>query len=125
MSAALEQVAGEVGTKHITAVAIAYLMQKAPYVFPIIGGRKVEHLEANLDSLAIVLTPEHMKYLESVVPFDLGFPHDIIVSFQFNIVHYILKRPIQGDGTEYNPIMKNAAYMEKQPLVRPIVPDFD
>jgi len=80
MSAALEKVAKEVGAKHITAVAIAYLMQKTPYVFPIIGGRKVEQLEANLESLAISLTPEHVKYLESVVPFDPGFPYSIIVS---------------------------------------------
>jgi hypothetical protein len=80
MSAALEKVAKEVGAKHVTAVAIAYLMQKTPYVFPIIGGRKVEQLEANMESLAISLTPEHMKYLESIVPFDIGFPSILIVS---------------------------------------------
>lgn len=44
MSAAWEKVAKEVGAKQISAVAIAYVMQKVPYVFPIIGGRKVEHL---------------------------------------------------------------------------------
>ena len=82
MSAALEKVAGEVGTKHITAVAIAYLMQKTPYVFPIIGGRKVEQLEANIESLSISLTPEQIEYLEGVVPFDPGFPHTMIVSYQ-------------------------------------------
>jgi len=43
---ALEKVAAEIGAKHITSVAIAYLMQKTPYVFPIIGGRKVEHMLA-------------------------------------------------------------------------------
>jgi len=81
MSAALEKVAREVGTKHITAVAIAYLMQKTPYVFPIIGGRKVEHLEANIESLSISLTPEQVEYLEGVVPFDPGFPQNMIVSY--------------------------------------------
>ena len=80
MSAALDKIAKEVGAKHITAVAIAYVMQKAPYVFPIVGGRKVEHFEANLEALEIVLTPEHMKHLESVIPFDLGFPTSMIVS---------------------------------------------
>ena len=54
-------------------------MQKAPYVFPIIGGRKVEHLMANIDALKITLSDEQVKYLESVIPFDLGFPHNIIV----------------------------------------------
>ena len=86
MSAALEKVAKEVGTKHITAVAIAYIMQKTPYVFPIIGGRKVEQLEANLESLAISLTPEQVKYLESIVPFEPGFPHNMIVSYQCSII---------------------------------------
>lgn len=81
MSAALEKVAKEVGTEHITAVAIAYVMQKTPYVFPIIGGRKVEHLNANIEALNISLTQEQIEYLESVVPFDPGFPNTMIVSF--------------------------------------------
>ncbi|PPQ78310.1 hypothetical protein CVT25_011681 [Psilocybe cyanescens] len=75
---ALEKVAGEVGAKHITAVAIAYLMQKTPYVFPIIGGRKVEHLLANAEALTISLSDEQIKYLESVVDFDPGFPASMI-----------------------------------------------
>ena len=79
VSAALEKVAKEVGAKYVTAVAIAYVMQKAPYVFPIVGGRKVEHLQANLEALEIVLSPEHIRCLESIVPFDLGFPTAIIV----------------------------------------------
>ena len=83
MSTALDKVAKEVGAKHLTAVAIAYVMQKTPYVFPIIGGRKVEQLKANLEALEIVLTPEHIKYLESIVPFDVGFPGTMIVSQLF------------------------------------------
>ncbi|KAF8550052.1 Aldo/keto reductase [Imleria badia] len=90
---------------HITAVAIAYLMQKASYVFPIVGGRKVEYLEANIDALRITLTPEHIKFLESVVPFDVGFPHNFI-----------------GDGTDYMFLVKSAAYIDKQPGLVPIKP---
>lgn len=55
-------------------------MQKTPYVFPIIGGRKVEHLMANVEALSIALTQEQIDYLESVVPFDPGFPNFMIVS---------------------------------------------
>ncbi|KIJ62587.1 hypothetical protein HYDPIDRAFT_114235 [Hydnomerulius pinastri MD-312] len=106
MSAALDKVAKEVGAKHITAVAIAYLMQKAPYVFPIIGGRKVEQLEANLEALEITLAPEHIKYLESIVPFDIGFPTTMI-----------------GDGSDYNILMKGSAYYDMQPRVRAILPE--
>lgn len=62
------------------AVAIAYVMHKAPYVFPIIGGRKIEHLQANVEALEISLSREQIKRLESVTPFDPGFPHNIFVS---------------------------------------------
>ena len=62
-----------------TLVALAYHLQKLPYVFPIVGGRKVEHLKANMESLTITLSTEQIKYLESILPFDLGFPMNVIV----------------------------------------------
>ena len=78
---ALEKVAQEVGAKSISAVAIAYVMQKTPYVFPIIGGRKVEQLEANIEALDVALSLEQIKYLESVFPFEAGVPYWHCVSF--------------------------------------------
>ncbi|KAF9465833.1 NADP-dependent oxidoreductase domain-containing protein [Collybia nuda] len=74
ISKVLEKIAGEVGTKHLTAVALAYLLHKTPYVFPIVGGRKVEHLLANIEALDISLSNEQMSELEAAVPFDIGFP---------------------------------------------------
>jgi hypothetical protein len=62
-------------------VAIAYVMQKTPYVFPIVGGRKVEHLKQNIEALTISLTPEHIAEIEGVLPFDPGFPHTFVVRF--------------------------------------------
>jgi aryl-alcohol dehydrogenase-like predicted oxidoreductase len=76
VSRALEKVAKEVGAKSITSVAIAYIMQKVPYVFPIVGGRKVEHLHHNIEALEISLTEGQIQELESVVPFDYGYPYD-------------------------------------------------
>lgn len=84
ISAALEKVAKEVGTEHITAVAIAYVLQKTPYVFPIIGGRKVEHLYANIEALKISLSQEQIEYLEGIIPFNPGFPSSMIVSITFS-----------------------------------------
>ena len=55
-------------------------MHKAPYVFPIIGGRKVEHLHANIEALDIALSDEQIKELESAVPFDPEFPTSFFVS---------------------------------------------
>lgn len=61
-------------------VAIAYVLYKTTFVFPIIGGRRVENLLENIEALEIALTDEHLKFLDSVVPLDLGFPHNLIVS---------------------------------------------
>jgi aryl-alcohol dehydrogenase-like predicted oxidoreductase len=77
----LEKIAKEIGAKNITSVAIAWIMQKAPYVFPIIGGRKVEHSQANLEALDIALTDEQIKALDGIVPFDKGFPYSLFVRF--------------------------------------------
>ena len=64
-------------------VAIAYLLHKYPYVIPIVGGRKVEQLEANVKALELSLSEEQIKYLESVFPFDPGFPNSFIVRIPF------------------------------------------
>ncbi|KAF5365837.1 hypothetical protein D9757_012800 [Collybiopsis confluens] len=58
-------------------VAIAYALQKSQYFFPILGGRKVEHLLQNLEALDITLTPEHIKFLDDLNPLKLGFPYNI------------------------------------------------
>ena len=60
-------------------VAIAYVLHKTPYVFPIVGGRKVEHLKQNVQALDISLTPEQIGRIDSAKPFDVGFPHNVIV----------------------------------------------
>ncbi|KIM78526.1 hypothetical protein PILCRDRAFT_824430 [Piloderma croceum F 1598] len=105
MAKALEEVAKQVGTEHITAVAIAYVLQKTPYVFPIIGGRKVEHMLANVEALSISLTPEQISFIESVIPFNPGFPHTII-----------------GDGTANCHIFTSAAKFDKWPVQQAIRP---
>ncbi|KAH9058233.1 Aldo/keto reductase [Lactarius vividus] len=76
----LEDIAKEVGVTSITAVAIAYHLLKTPYVFPIIGGRKVEHLRENLQALDISLTPEQINRIESAKPFDLDFSHRVFIN---------------------------------------------
>ncbi|KAL9634176.1 MAG: hypothetical protein Q9164_004256, partial [Protoblastenia rupestris] len=69
----LDQIAKAKNTA-ITSVALAYVMHKAPYVFPIVGGRKVEHLKGNIEALGLELSGEDIKAIESAYPFDVGFP---------------------------------------------------
>jgi len=78
ISEALDEVAAEHGDATIQAIALAYVMHKARNVFPLVGGRKVEHLEENIKALSIRLTDEQIKKLESVKPFDIGFPLNMV-----------------------------------------------
>lgn len=78
ISEALEKVAAEHGIQSPTAIALAYVLSKTPNVFPIVGGRKVEHLKDNIQALSIKLTDDQIKYLESVRDFDVGFPNNMI-----------------------------------------------
>ncbi len=75
VSAALEAVANRKGTV-ITSVALAYVMHKTPYVFPIIGGRTIDHLKGNIEALALELSDEDIAEIEDAAPFDIGFPNN-------------------------------------------------
>ncbi|KAL2282487.1 hypothetical protein FJTKL_10576 [Diaporthe vaccinii] len=74
ISGVLEKIANRKNTA-ITSVALAYVMHKTPYVFPIVGGRKVEHLKGNIEALKLHLSHEDLKEIEDAVPFDPGFPN--------------------------------------------------
>lgn len=56
-------------TRGITSaqVALAWLMNKAPFIVPIPGTTKLSHLEENLRASEIILTPEEMAELENAV----------------------------------------------------------
>lgn len=77
VSNALEEIANAKSTA-ITSVALAYVMHKAPYVFPIVGGRKVEHLKGNIEALALELSEEDISKIEGAADFDLGFPSNFL-----------------------------------------------
>jgi aryl-alcohol dehydrogenase-like predicted oxidoreductase len=78
ISEALSKVASEHGIESVTAIALAYVMSKAPNVFPIVGGRKVEHLKDNIQALKIKLTNKQIEYLESIMPQTPEFPNNFI-----------------------------------------------
>ncbi|KAJ0334851.1 hypothetical protein COL922a_010157 [Colletotrichum nupharicola] len=78
MSEVLAEVAEEHGIESVTAIALAYVLSKTPNVFPLVGGRKVKHLEVNIQALKIRLTEDQVRRLEAVRPFDPGFPSNFI-----------------------------------------------
>lgn len=73
VSGVLEEVAKAKDTA-ITSVALAYVLHKAPWIFPIVGGRKIEHLKGNIEALGLELSEEDMARIEGAVDFDVGFP---------------------------------------------------
>ncbi|PPJ50938.1 hypothetical protein CBER1_06513 [Cercospora berteroae] len=108
----LKEIADKKGTI-ITSVALAYVMHKAPYVFPIVGGRKVEHLKGNIEGLAVELTQEEVDAIEDAEPFDVGFPQ----SFLF------FGKPYRTRYTAKDlPLVTNIFAMETPPKQQPIPP---
>ncbi|KAJ5824850.1 Aryl-alcohol dehydrogenase (AAD) [Penicillium robsamsonii] len=80
ISEALSVVAAEHGIESVTAIALAYVLCKAPNVFPLVGGRKIEHLHDNIQALSIRLTDKQIGFLEAASTFDVGFPGNFIGS---------------------------------------------
>ena len=110
VSEVLETIAKRKGTL-ITSVALAYVMHKAPYVFPICGGRKVDHLKGNIEALGLQLSEEDMKKIEHAYPFDVGFPHNLLAG-----------GPNAARGPEDNVILKDVGHIDYVKGPQPIPP---
>ncbi|KAJ5737742.1 uncharacterized protein N7483_002867 [Penicillium malachiteum] len=108
---AVSDVLEKVALRHdtfITSVALAYVMKKFPYVSPIVGGRKVEHLLGNIEALGLQLEDSDIDEIEAAYDFDLGFP----MSFLF-----------RGENKEAHPknstFLVGAARMDYPDMIRP------
>lgn len=88
VSKALEALATKKNTG-ITSIALAYVMQKTPYVFPIVGGRTVDHLKSNVEALSLELSQEDIEEIEKASPIDLGFPHTMVGTGPNNFMNAI------------------------------------
>jgi diketogulonate reductase-like aldo/keto reductase len=77
VTAVLDKI-GKAKNVSLTQIALAYVIAKQPYVFPIVGVRKVEHLQDSIEALKVRLTAEEIKEIEGAYDFKLGFPHDMI-----------------------------------------------
>ncbi|KAN0129929.1 hypothetical protein V8E53_012255 [Lactarius tabidus] len=56
-------------------IGSARLSRKLPYIFPIIGGQKVEQLKENIAVLHIAMSAEQIKHIEDAMPFDPTWPN--------------------------------------------------
>lgn len=111
ISKKLEEIASKKGSI-ITSVALAYVMHKAPYVFPIVGGRKIEHLKGNIEALKLKLTKEDIDEIEAAVPFDYGFP--------LNFLYISSPKPTFQAKDVF--LVKSNALLDSVPRPQPIPP---
>ncbi|RAK72682.1 Aldo/keto reductase [Aspergillus fijiensis CBS 313.89] len=119
VSKVLEAIATKKST-HITSVALAYVMHKAPYVFPIVGGRKVDHLQGNITALSIALDGQEIAQIETCYDFDPGFPHTFLSGSLFTGENpWAAKKP---DDVWLTKLMGNFDWVQPQ---NPIGPPFN
>lgn len=59
-------------------VALGWLLNKG--IIPIVGARKVSHIEDNLKCVDVKLSTQHIKQLDEASQIELGFPHDFFKS---------------------------------------------
>ncbi|ABK74868.1 aldo/keto reductase [Mycolicibacterium smegmatis] len=59
------------------AVALAWLRARPGTVVPIIGARRMEHLESNVEALGVELTSEQLKLLDEVSAPVLSYPAEV------------------------------------------------
>ena len=74
---AVAEVLEKVADRHntlLTSGALAYVLHKTPYVFPIIGNRNIEHLKGNIEALNLKLSEDDIKEIEAAKDFDIGLP---------------------------------------------------
>jgi len=99
-------IADELGTT-AAAVSLAWLLGRDGTVVPIIGARRLAHLESNLAGLDVTLTPDHVRRLDEVSAPDLDYPAPL---------HGALRAMLQFAGTTvdgepstvYPPLLQSA-----------------
>jgi aryl-alcohol dehydrogenase-like predicted oxidoreductase len=69
-------IAGELESTS-AAVALAWLLARPQTVVPIVGARRLQHLEGNLAGLEVKLSTEHLRVLDEVSAPRLNYPAEV------------------------------------------------
>jgi aryl-alcohol dehydrogenase-like predicted oxidoreductase len=73
---AVASIADSLGTTS-AAVSLAWLRARQGSVVPIIGARRLEHLESNLAALSVALSPSQLQTLDEVSAPDFDYPAQV------------------------------------------------
>ncbi|KAI6841721.1 Norsolorinic acid reductase [Hortaea werneckii] len=100
-------------------IALQYCMQKTPYVFPIVGGRKVEHIQGNIGSLSVRMENDDIEEVEEGYYFDPGFPHTFLSGTMFKGGD---EKPRGADGPENVWLLNGMGPFDWHPRQEPVRP---
>ncbi|MBF8188953.1 aldo/keto reductase [Nonomuraea sp. K274] len=103
---AVAAIAGELGTTS-AAVSLAWLRARQGTVVPILGARRVEHLEGNLAALEVTLGPGQLRALDEVSAPALGYPAPMHGSLRAML--QFAGTTVDGEtSTVYPPLLQSA-----------------
>ncbi|RRA47606.1 aldo/keto reductase [Acidipila sp. EB88] len=83
---AAEEIANEVSSD-VPTVALAWVQRRPGVASTVLGARTVEHLQANLRALDLVLTPDQVRRLDAVSRPALNFPAEFNANLSPNFAH--------------------------------------
>lgn len=69
-------------------VALNWVRQQPGVVIPIVGAKKVEQIQDNLDCVEFTLSPEHLARLDVASKIEYGFPYDFLRSNEIRNIVY-------------------------------------
>lgn len=81
----VKQIAQEIG-RSPSQVSLNWLLQQPGGTIPIVGARKLSHVEDNLQAVDFTLTPEQIERLNKASSFDPPFPHNFVTPQLINSV---------------------------------------
>ncbi|KIW01869.1 uncharacterized protein PV09_06718 [Verruconis gallopava] len=116
VSGALEAISKRRNNVPLTSLALAYVMHKYPWVYPIVGGRKIDHLKGNIEALRLELSKEEIEEIDNATDFKVGFPMDFL--FEFGGAQ---KYRTDMTGSDVA-LLKSAANLDTVPWPAPIKP---
>jgi aryl-alcohol dehydrogenase-like predicted oxidoreductase len=61
--------------------ALAYLLHKTPYIFPIVGARAIEHLTLYNDALRVETSKDDIDTIDTAILFNPRFPMNFLYLF--------------------------------------------
>jgi aryl-alcohol dehydrogenase-like predicted oxidoreductase len=63
----------------LNGIALAYVRHKAPDVFPLVGGQKIQDLKEDIEALNVRLSDAEMKEIDDAGGvFKMGFPYNLV-----------------------------------------------